>query len=103
MAQKPVVLVGQVIHGTCSVHGAITLSFTVGSPTTDVNGSAVVRIGDTGTCSCGHTCKAVTGSTNVFADGIGVHRQDDTGNVLNGVTVVGTYTADTGSPIYDAA
>ena len=47
--------------------------YATGAATVFVNGAKSVRIGDT--TGCGDP--AVGGSTNVFAEGIGVHRRGD--------------------------
>lgn len=47
--------------------------FTGGSPTVFLNGKAIVRVGDM--TLCGDT--ALTGSGTVFANGLKVHRKDD--------------------------
>lgn len=94
MGQR-VVRVGETCNITCSIHGATTATFNVGSPSVFAQGAAVVRIGDSGVAVCGHFVKATVGSTKVFANSIGVHRVNDTGTIHVGSIVnpvVGSYT-----------
>lgn len=92
------VRVNEVCGATCSVHGSITITFTVGSTNVKFSGDGLVRVGDTGTPSCGLTATATTGSSLVKANGVGVHRVGDTGTITHSApTGAGTYTLTSGS------
>ena len=92
--------IGDTGNGICTLHItpiAYVVTFTTGSPTTTADGIPILRIGDHGSASCGHTTTALTGSSVVDADGIPVHRIGDTGT-----TGGGSYTVTTASPTTDA-
>lgn len=73
--------VGDTFSGTCNSHGTITGTITGGSPNVKAENKAVARIGDKGTCSCGHVFTIKTGSSLVKADGIGICRVGDNATV----------------------
>lgn len=88
--------------GTCTQHmGSIgvTVTFTTGSPGTTSDGIAVVRVGDLGTASCGHTAQATQGSILLTADGIAIHLGGHAGIIIGG----GSYTCDESTATLDSA
>jgi len=96
-----IVRMSDTVNGTCNAHvppRSFIGTFNSGSPTVTCHGLKVVRIGDTGTTDCGHNIKAMTGSSVVKADDIGVHRVGDTGIVIEG----GTYTVTSSPSTTDA-
>ena len=79
---QPIARVGDTVVGFCNGPGhdpglPCTGVFTTGSPIVSSDGLPVIRIGDIGVTSCGHTFVASTGSSIVSADGISVHRVGD--------------------------
>lgn len=100
MTEKKICLTNVVCQVTCSVHGATTVTYTVGATGFDFNGNAIVRVGDTGTIACVplDTATASTGSSIIDISGTYVHRVGDTGT-----TGHGTYTVtDTTSSVFAA-
>ena len=95
--------IGDTGSGLCHLHGANPVAYTTtfyeGSPTFTADGIAVVRVGDHGHASCGHTTIAISFSGVDDADGKGIHRVGDTGYIVG--SSISTYTAMTGSPTTD--
>jgi hypothetical protein len=94
---KPIMRVGDPFSGICTAHshptdftGVFTQDHGIGT----ASGRAIVRIGDTAPTSCGHTIQVTTGG-NTIVSGIRIHREGDTGIVIQG----GSYTAGTGDPL----
>lgn len=89
--------IGDLGVGTCYAHEhptSFTTTFITGDERNVVNGRQVVRVGDLGRTSCGHTTMATSGSSNTLgSNGQGLHRIGDVGIVLEG----GSYVAVTGS------
>lgn len=99
MSAQKAVLKNVLCGAICSEHGVITITFTTGSAIVDYNGSGLVRVGDVGNGSCGHTFQATTGSTTVDILGIGVHRVTDTGVSIAGANPGATYTITSSSSL----
>ena len=90
MASNPIVRVSDQISGTCNAHSppcSVTGIWDTGSPSSIDQGKAIVRIGDTGTASCGHSFFAVTGSSVMTCEGIGEVRIGDQVNIQGGAGV----------------
>lgn len=92
--------VGDIFSGSCNTHGIITGTITTGSSTTKANNIAIARVGDRGTCSCGHTFTITSGSNIVKVDGVGICRLGDTATVD---IVGGNLIAQSTSSTIDAA
>lgn len=95
--------IGDSVSGTCTQHVpavAWTGTWGTGSAIFTSDGIGVVRVGDTGLCSCGHTFQASVGST-VAADSTGkaLVRVGDPVIVIGG----GTGVTLTGSPVFVSA
>lgn len=96
--------VGDSHSGTCS-HGdeccphSVSGTFTGGSPSTDCNGKAVVRVGDSLEHDCPHcgTGQASSGSSTVYVNSIAVVRKGDSVTYPGG-----SGTVDEGSPNVNA-
>lgn len=90
--------VGDQGAGVCYLHVvpvSFVTTFNQGDPKVNVDGKAVMRVGDFGSASCGHTTRALTGSSTVSgSNGQGIHRVGDTGEIVGGG---GTYTVTSGS------
>ena len=99
MAIAAVCRIGDQNHGICTQHAGGNTAWTgvwaTGSPTFSADGLAVVRAGDTGLCSCGHTFQAVAGSGILGGGGLSIQRVGDTVTVIGG----GNGVSDTGSPV----
>jgi uncharacterized Zn-binding protein involved in type VI secretion len=93
-----VIRVGDPFSGTCNTHGPVTGTVTSGG-SAKANGQPIARVGDGGTCSCGHTFTITSGSSRVSSDGRGVCRVGDQATVN---IVGGTLTAQSGSTTVDA-
>lgn len=89
MAVGDVCRTGDPVSGTCTQHvpaRAWTGVWGAGSTILKADGIGVIRVNDTGVCSCGHTFKANAGST-IIKDGIlGLHRVGDAVIVIGGGT-----------------
>jgi uncharacterized Zn-binding protein involved in type VI secretion len=106
MSAKGIARVGDQVEGICPNHvdeedAAISLDFTgtwlTGSTIVTLDGLGVVRIGDTGLASCGHTFTASEGSSINTADGLGIHRLGDAVSILGanvGTTISGSTNGD---------
>lgn len=91
--------IGDTGSGYCSSHDrSVSVTFTTGSPSVNAEGIAVVRVGDKGIASCGHSTTATSGSPNVNANGIAVHRVGDAGVIDAG----GSYTCVSGASTVSA-
>ena len=93
------------VSGVCSAPGHISnKSFTgVWSSTHGVvtaDGLGIILTGDTGHATCGHTFRAVTGSSNSIALGLEMHRQGDAIDIVEGS---GSGTTVTGSLVVTSA
>lgn len=102
MAQMAIARVGDTATGTCTQHGGsigITIVYSSGSGTSTDQGNAIIRVGDTGLASCGHTYQVTTGSSIFSNEGKAIHRVGDAGIIIGG----GSFTCQTGSPIFDSA
>lgn len=92
--------VGDVGIGICYCHSPFPVSYTTtfigGAPSVTADGLPVMRIGDIGISTCGHTTIAISGSGPVVANVLGVHRLGDTGSNC------GPYTCISGSPFVDS-
>ena len=90
--------IGDTGSGICLLHDPpkpFTTTFITGDPIVDINGRPMVRVGDLGTTTCGHTTQATSGSPTVKgSNGQNVHRVGDGGIVIGG----GSYTVVSGSP-----
>ena len=76
---SPVCRVGDGASGHCTVHNVNwTGIWATGSSTLFDSGHAVVVVGSTGSCTCGHIFTATTGSSVLTAGGVAVHRIADT-------------------------
>lgn len=91
--------VGDLGTGICTGHPSptpFTVTFTGSASPPGSSGSssgqAIMRVGDKGTTTCGHTTTATTGSSIVTINTLGIHRVGDTGVSDAG----GTYTVTTG-------
>ena len=96
---------GDSVSGICSATGHIASkpftgvwSSTHGTVTAD--GLGVILTGDTGHATCGHTFRAVTGSSNSIALGLEMHRQGDAIDIVEGS---GSGTTVTGSSVVTSA
>lgn len=91
--------IGDIGKGICYLHEhptPFTTTFDSGDELVLTNGIPTVRIGDTGTTTCGHKTIATTGSSTVSGSNAQkVHRIGDQGIIIGGG---GTYTAVSGSP-----
>lgn len=109
MVATYVALNGDPVSGMCNGHYdingiRITIPYTgtwvISNPRLSANNISVVRIGDTGVASCGHTFQAIAGSIRMVGPGgIGIHRRGDAIDIINnggfngpGVTNAGTTT-----------
>ena len=97
MSSMPIVRVGDQISGTCNAHNpprSVTGVWENGSPNSTDQGRAMIRVGDTGTASCGHSFFAVSGSSVMFSEGLAVMRVSDPVNIQggSGVCVTGSNT-----------
>lgn len=77
--------IGDTGTGVCYDHEdpqEVTVRFVShAAETVRTNGRPTCIIGTRGIASCGHETVATEGSTTVFAEGIGVHREGDRGRV----------------------
>jgi uncharacterized Zn-binding protein involved in type VI secretion len=79
--------VGDHVAGTCPQHivpVSYTGTWTSGSGSATANGKAIIRLGDTGVASCGHTFAATSASTKVSNGGVPVHRAGDAVDIIGG-------------------
>lgn len=87
--------VGDIGTGVCYWHDSpqqYTTVFATGAGSVLTNNAVTCTVGSIGHASCGHPTVALTGSPNVFAEYMSIHRVGDVGQ--NG----GPYTAVSGSP-----
>lgn len=77
----------------CCPHGRAGTNAT-GSPDVFINGIAVHRLGDTGSCNCPHggTYASTSASQTVFANGQGITRIGDT-TTCQGCGMAGSHVA----------
>jgi uncharacterized Zn-binding protein involved in type VI secretion len=79
--------VGDTVAGVCPQHLApiaYTGVWASGSGTAKADGKAVIRLGDTGPASCGHTFHAIAASSVVSNAGVPVHRLGDAVEIIGG-------------------
>lgn len=91
MPEKKICVTGIVCNATCSLHGPITVTYTVGATGFDVDGThAIVRVGDTGIPSCVPTevATATTGSDIVDILSVPVHRVGDSGTTGHSTYII---------------
>jgi len=84
---KRVVRLGDHAAGTCTAHRSAvswTGVFTTCSSVVGSEGKGIIRVGDTGTTSCGHTFQAIEGSSFITVEGIPVVREGDAVAVIQG-------------------
>jgi uncharacterized Zn-binding protein involved in type VI secretion len=89
---------GDTFSGTCSKHGSVTGTIDAGSSIGMVDNKSIARVGDKGTCSCGHKFTITSGSSIVTLEGLGICRVGDTATVD---VVGGSLVAVSGSPTSD--
>jgi hypothetical protein len=92
---RAVCRVGDQISGTCNAHSpseSVTGQWDVGSSISISEGRGMIRTGDTGTASCGHSFFAVTGSSKMVCEGRNIVCVGDTVNIQggDGVTTTGS-------------
>lgn len=93
--RKAFARVGDEIKGVCNAHSPhrdVTGVWDVGSPSSRSEGRAIVRVGDTGTASCGHSFFGVAGSPLSRSEGRALMRISDPVNIQggDGVCVTGS-------------
>ena len=84
---RAIVRVGDQIKGTCPAHNHpidVTGTWDTGSGISTTEGKAMVRVGDTGTASCGHSFFAVTGSSVMTSEGKNIVCVGDEVNIQGG-------------------
>ena len=105
MTQKQVVVVGSLASGTCNAHATPqdwTGQVLSGVPLLTVTGQSISRVGDLGSCSCGHAFRISQASGSLLSTppGVPVSVVGDAVEVVDGSgTVVGSGTIASGSPI----
>ena len=88
-----IVRVGDQISGTCNAHSpseSVTGTWDVGSGISICEGRGMIRTGDTGTASCGHSFYGVSGSSKMISEGRSVMRVSDPVNIQGGSGVCTT-------------
>lgn len=94
---QPVCRVGDAIVGVCFGHDgpiSVTGVWVSGSGQLSDENKPVIRVGDTGIASCGHTFEAISGSSTTTDENKPVHRVSDAIKLSPG----GTGVSVTGSP-----
>lgn len=76
----------------------VTVTFTQGEDTYLIDGKPALTLNSKGIGSCGHPATPKTASDKMFANGSGLHRVGDTGELPGG----GTYTLITGVSTFQA-
>lgn len=97
--------IGDQVNAICSKHGQRTGTIETGSNKIFADGIGIARVGDTGTLTCLHRFRIISGSATTDIDGVKIARVNDSIEMpvdLNG-GFFGNGNISSGSPTSDSA